>query len=247
MPPTTSFEEGVSAIAEAETAEAKSEAVVQKPQTQVAKTGPAPMDDFEGEIERSDIKTPRLQIAQSIGPLSDDFPPGTIVLNKKLVLADKGERLAIVPVRGTKYYQEDLEYGGDDIPRRFANIGEARQAGMRTEFDNETGAKPEVKSCFDLLLLIRGGDITAPEFSFEHNGERYALAMWSMTSWSAYKHGASTLLTARSLYLPSFNAREWSLHTEKQKMKNGNSTFIPVLSAGQETSPEFRNWSTNLL
>lgn len=245
--PTTSFKEGVSAIAEAETAEAKTEVVVQTADTQIAQTGPRPMDDFEGEIDKSDLQMPKLNIAQSIGPLSDDFPAGTVVLNKKLVLADKGQRLTIIPVKAVKYFQEDLEYGGDDIPRKFKTVSEAKAAGLRVEFDNETGLKPEVKACLDLSLLIRGGEIQAPEFCFEHAGDKYAFALWQITSWSAYQNAAAKLLTARSMYLTSFNEREWTLYTDKKKMKNGNSTFIPVLDAGQRTTPEFRNWSQNIL
>lgn len=243
MSNTTSFEEGVAAIAD--------EAQQQEQTTQLTKADVAtpakrePMSDFEGELDKSDIKMPRLALAQSIGPLSDDFTPGTIVLNKKVVVAEKGEKVVLIPIRATKYFQEDLEYGTENMPRRFNTAKEAVDAGLRAEWSDEHG-KPQVQPCLDVVLLIRGSN-AAPEFCFEHNGERYALALWSLTSFTAYKHAATTLLTARTLYLPSFDAREWTLHTEKVKMKNGNSTFVPVLTAGQETTQEFRNWASALL
>ena len=243
----TSFEDGVAAIAAAETDEGQTNAVVETTETIVATREQfgGPMSDFRGEIDRSDIDTPRLAIAQSIGPLSEDFPPGSVVLNKSVPLAAKEEPVEIVVVTAHKYLQEDLDYDDSDLPRRFESFDAAKSAGLTVEWTD--GNPPQVKPCLDVYLLVRAGKVDSPEFGFEYDGDKFATAVWSITSFNAYKHAAKKLLTARALYMrEGFNSASWILKTEKIKMKNGNSTFIPTLTRGQATTPEFRAWSSQL-
>jgi hypothetical protein len=204
-------------------------------------------DDIEGEVDRSDMRVPKLNIAQSIGPLSDDFPKGAWVLNRTTQLASVGDVLSFTPLLAKKTYVESLEYGTDDFPRIFQTRQECVDAGLRTEFHDELG-KPEVGQALDVTLLLRAvGSVDAPEFSLEFEGERYALALWSISNWSSYNSAAKTLLTARTMYLQSLNQREWNAVTEKKTMKNGNSTFVPLLTGGPNNSEKFKDWTRSLV
>ena len=240
------FEEAASAVAVAATRRDVAKAPTQ--QTAVETTGGyADLDDVEGEVDRDDMRVPKLNIAQSIGPLSDDFPKGAWVLNRTTQLGALGDKLSFTPLRAKKTYVESLEYGTDDFPRIFQTRADCEAAGLRTEFDDELG-KPEVGQALDVTLLLRAvGTVDAPEFSLEFEGERYALALWSISSWSAYNSAAKTLLTARTMYLKSLNQREWVGHTEKKQMKNGNNTYIPLLTGGPNNSDAFKDWTRSLI
>lgn len=211
-------------------------------------TGGGALYDFDGEVDKSDIKIPRLNLVQSVGPLCDDFPRGSWVVNRSVVIASLGDPFTFIPLRARKMFVEAVEYGGEKLPRRFNTREDVLTAGLRLDFDPVTGDKPEVNPSLDVTLLVRADEKTeAPEFSLEFDGSKYALVLWSMNSWSSYQNAATVLLTARTMYLKSFHAREWNAHSEKNKLKNGNTTFIPKLSAGVTTTEAFRKWADELL
>tara|TARA_R110000851_G_scaffold90785_3_gene198394 strand:- start:6147 stop:6881 length:735 start_codon:yes stop_codon:yes gene_type:complete len=239
------FAESVTEIAATTVTEG---AIEHAPPAPVAVVAASPMSDFEGEISRSDVKVPRLQLAQSIGPLSDDFPSGTWVINKRTAIAAKDEPMSIVPLRAVKYYQEKLDYSvSGPMPRRFSTMDDVTAAGLRADWGPDS-EPPQIQECLDLTLLIESRSSTpSPEFSFVFDGKCYALISWSITSYTAYDAAARPLLSARTLYLPSFHARRWNLASEKHVMKNGNSTMRPSLVAADPTSEAFQAWSGGLL
>ena len=204
-------------------------------------------NDFEGEMEKSDIKIPKLNIAQKIGPLSDDWPFGAWVLSRTTQLAGLGDPVHFTPLSGRKTYVEALEYGSDTFPRVFNTKAEALNAGLRVEFDSASGDRPEVNQCLDVVLLIRSTDADSPEFALEFNGEKYAMALWTIGSWSAYNAAAKPLLTARTMHLTSFHQREWTAITTKHVLGNGNTIANPKLTAGVENNVEFKAWADSLV
>lgn len=245
-----SFTEAVAEVASPgdEAHKTRPQTAVEKAPTRKVARPVDPMDDFEGELNRSDIKIPKLNLVQSVGPLCDDFPRGSWVLNRSAILAPLGEAIHITPLRAKKYYVEALAYGSEDMPRMFDTLADAQDAGLRTDFDPETGDKPEINTALDVTVLVRAPEkLTAPEFSLEFDGQAYALALWSLASWSSYQNGAKVLLTARMMYLKSFHQREWLLHSEKTKLKNGNTTFIPKLVGGVAHTEAFKNWADSLV
>jgi hypothetical protein len=246
------FEDGVAAVAEAAAAAPTKPATTtggtQSTTTTMARPAVAhDYSDFDGELEKGDITIPKLNIAQSIGPLSDDFPKGAWVLNRAVQLAAVGEELRFTPLSATKSYVEALEYSSDEFPRVFKTRQAVLDAGLRVEFDGDTGEKPEVNQCLDVVVLIREGKVESPEFALDFEGERFALAQWTIGSWSAYQSAARPLLTARTLYLKTFDQREWVAVTEKKMMKNGNTTMIPKLLGGPNNSDAFKDWARSLV
>lgn len=239
-----SFKKSVAAVA----AETETAAAVATPApTAVAKPAATgyTFDDIDGSIERSDIQLPKLNVAQKIGPLSDDFPAGAWVLNRTVQVAAQGEEVFFTPIKGVKKYIEALEYGSDVIPRVFNTRQEAADAGLRVEFTD--GERPEINDALDVILLLRSTGQTSPEFCLEFGGESYALAMWSITGFTAYNAAARTLLTARTMYLKSLDELEWVGTAEKHTLKNGNTVMRPKLVKGAKNPDDFREWAASLV
>lgn len=231
-----------------ETTAPTSTAVATTASTAVGRTEPPRYHDVRGDIDSDDLIIPRLALTQKSGNLSDEFPLGSWVLNKSSVVAELGQKFRITPLIADKFYQENVEYGGDQMPRRFDNHYQAEAVGLRTKKDPETGEKPEISKCLDLTVLIRGeSESLPPEFNLDFEGESFALALWSMTSWSAYQNAARWILTARQMRLPSLHAAEWEVTAEKSQMSNGNTFFIPKVRQTVTNSDEFKAWADQLM
>lgn len=234
--------------ATAPTATANATAVATTTDATVGYADAARYHDVRGDIDSDDLIIPRLALTQKSGNLSDEFPLGSWVLNKSAVVAELGQKFRITPLIADKFYQENVEYGGDQMPRRFDNHYQAEAVGLRTKKDPETGEKPEISKCLDLTVLIRGeSEDLPPEFNLEFEGELFALALWSMTSWSAYQNAARWILTARQMRLPSLHAAEWEVTSEKSQMANGNTFFIPKVRQSVNNSAEFKTWADQLM
>jgi len=248
MSDTKSFDAGVAAVAEdAEPHTAAS--MSPRPAAEMAKHINQ-MDDFEGEFQRSDILTPRMSfVGSSQSPLADDFPVGSWVLNKSLAVAAKDDELPMTVVKATKTYRERTDYDSDDIGRVFRTRDDAAAAGLRIDWDELNGERlaPQIDESLTLLALIRG-DVDAPEFCLSHDGVRYALVVYTISGYRAYDAVARPLLTARTMYLPRFCAREFMLTSKEFSVqKTGKKIRVPALLRGAATSDAFQSWASNLV
>ena len=236
MPKAKSFQDAVADIASDSLATAPTapppttyaapEAVSAPADTAVAI--PAGDGGFTGSMDKSDIVIPRLSVVQKVGDLSELFPPGTVVLNKRLVLANIGEALTITVVRARKYFMEALPFGDERRPRMFDDHHAVAAAGLSVVPKWQSGVDPTAKPVLDCVIAIHGkpGNDTAPEFAMNHDGQRYALALWSIGSPSAYNSVAKALLSAKQMYLKSFVEQQWLLTVTKEKFGT-NTVFVP--------------------
>jgi len=203
---------------------------------------------FTGEFDASDIIMPRLSIVQKVGDLSEQFDPGAIVLNKRLLLADPGESLTVTVVRAKKYFMEIRPYGDEVRPRIFNTHAETLAAGFTLETDWTTGAKATAKPVLDCVVAIHGTAklATAPEFALVHEGTPFALALWSINSVSAYKESAKVLLSAKQMYLKRFVEQSWSLTTGKVKF-GVNTVFTPAVTPLAANPAARADWLDSLV
>ena len=203
--------------------------------------------DFQGELETSDIATPKLDSVQKVGELSEEFPAGTILLNRRVVLAEPRQPASITVVSAKKFIMEALPFGAEERPRVFMTTEDMKAAGLTLQYNNETGEKPTAKYVLECIVLAKapeGSD--APEFSVSFDGERYAVAKWVIQSPSAYNGAGKSLLTARTMYLKSFAEQEFLLSADKKKF-GSNLVYVPDVKQGQRNSEEFIQWATTLL
>ena len=241
MSKTKSFDDAVDAIA-TETATD----VAQPQPDQIAKAGSLG-SDFIGEVEQSDIATPKLAVVQKVGELSEEFPAGTILLNKRVILAKPSEPAPITVVSAKKYYMENLPFGSETRPRVFMTKEEVDTAGLTLNYNFETGEKPTAKSVLDCVVLAKAPEgADAPEFNVTFDGERYAVAQYTIASPSAYNAVGKSLLSARTMYLKSFAEQEFLLSADKMKFGT-NLVYVPDVKQGQRHSEEFIQWASTLL
>lgn len=217
-------------------------------ETAVAAPIPAGVGGFTGDMDKSDIVIPRLSVVQKVGDLSEQFPPGSVVLNKRLVLANPGESVTITVVRARKYFMEALPFGDERRPRMFDTHEAVKAAGLSVTPKWQSGVDPTAKPVLDCVIAIHGkpGNDTAPEFACRHGEQRYALALWSIGSPSAYNSVAKALLSAKQLYLKSFVEQQWTLAVTKEKFGT-NTVFVPSVKPGVGNSVDAQKFLDSIV
>ena len=195
-----------------------------------------------GEICRTDLQVPTLKLAQRVGDLGEVFPPGSFVLQNEFSLSEGDAPIKLTVGHWNKYYLENLEYGGDSIPRQAKDLREVAELGGTTEWlDNEppTWVPVGVATC-----VIEGEDEAF--FPFDYNGKRYAMALWTMRN-TAYKRAGRVIMTAAAYNLKrGLEYGSWQL-TSKLETLGKNKVYVPQLNRGETNDDEFAEWVRQLV
>lgn len=200
---------------------------------------------IEGEIERTDVKLPRLNLIQKMSDLVNaGFMPNTFALNKEIPL---GKSLEVVVVRLKKQFQLDQEYGSDADPVVFDTLAEVREYGGSTEW----GAEVHFSEIAHMQLLIKApkdldDDLKESSFPYEVDGESWAPAAFTAAK-SAYKAAAKPVITAAFGVLRSgLHNGLWTVVSEDKKNAMG-SWSVPSFKLTGRTSPEMAALVESLL
>ena len=130
----------------------------------ITTTGPNDITLTDGDdgFDASDVAFPKLQIAQGVGPLSDLFPKGSIVLDKEMEIAKmEAGSVEITVLSIVKTFEENVPFGGDELPRIAKNKEEVLRLNGTTEWSTEDGLKipPSFKPCADALICIKQPEV----------------------------------------------------------------------------------------
>lgn len=192
-----------------------------------------PTSGLTGEWGVRDIQIPRLSLVQKSGTLADEFPKGSYVFNKELVIADGQKSFELTVLQAKKYYQEDLPFGeSEELPRIFERLEEARAAGFTNEWDTD---KPRVKEAADLVVLV---PVPLDYATLEFGGKGYTRALWTLIS-SAYNSAAKPIVTAAvcghlraGVFLGGWDV------TSQLRSTQRHSWYVPVVRAkGHHAKP----------
>jgi len=202
-----------------------------------------PTDDLAGEISRSDVRLPRLNLVARTGDLAELFDPGSFVLNKEIKLSKGGEDLLhMVVVRLQKQYQEALPFGDPETPRVCNTAEEVRELGGTITYGKGPGIFSEIAH---MELLIRKPESLPNEaeghFFFESEGTWYTHCVYTVGG-TAYSGVAKPIISARANHLRDSGliGGLWTLGSVLKKA-NGNAWFTPVLKTAGKTSEQFQN------
>ena len=216
-------------------------------------------EDVSGEIGSTDKKIPRLNIGQKSGQLGEHKGYGNIIINKELVIARYGEKLADTTViKIQKKYQERRPYdpSSTTLPKLFNTAKEAVGAGFATTYPTDGRAAADVKLALpiaNILFLIPAPASLDPEsveqhFPYEFNGRKFA-AVVHTTSATSYGESAKAIFTAQDT--PRAKAQGPRVHTWKleslKKQNSMNSWFVLRTSTSGYNTPEFISFTKEIL
>lgn len=199
------------------------------PESQQQLALPTEIGGVEGEINRSDLIFPTLKIVQAIGPLSENFEPGGLILSGEIPIGDGGADAAgldITVLSAKKQYVENTEWGSEEIARVFDTEEEVRANGGWTEWKDNV--KPPFSPVLHALVAIECPDETVLDhFPFEFNGTHYAPAMMTLKG-SAFTTLGKMIITQAQYNLKSMGLHfgKWHLNTAREK-RGENFVWVP--------------------
>lgn len=201
-----------------------------------------------GPVRKSDFKLPTLNLVHNTGSLQENFEPGSIVLNKEVILTEGGadaKPVKLTVLAFTKYFMEKLEYGKSEaMPRIFKDENELAAAGLHTNWVDKT--PPPAIEAGDALVAIES-DEEHPHFPFSFGDKYYALAIWRIQSSSAFSRAGKLIITASEWNLKDgLQNGTWTLTTKKEKL-GANWVQCPVLKAGPRNSKELAEFFKSLI
>ena len=214
--------------------------------------------DMQGDYDASDIDFPKLQVAQAVGPLADDWRKGDIVIDGNLKIGDLENPLIITCLKPRKSYVEDLPYGGDEIPRTFTTKEEVFNAGGTITWAE---GPPTFKAVMDVLVCVKHPGMvwkqtgktkgdgewedqeSSPDsFPFDYNGDHYLFAAWRIKG-ASYKTAAKKITQAAKFYYrQSLTQGTFVLSTLLQSRQDGGTYVVASLDKGLANTPELQEW-----
>ena len=194
-----------------------------------------------GDLDASDIEFPKLGIAQGVGPLSENFRKGAIVLDKEFEISDGTNEIEFTVLRIGKFFEENIPFGNGEIPR-IVTPAEQKKIGGTIKGYSENGewVQPQWKPMADAFICIKGG--TPDEaFPYQHGKDKYAFAIWRIKR-TAYDKGAKPILSAgMTYYRNGLKNGSFFLKTEKYQFGN-NVVNGPKIRKGKPHDPKFVEW-----
>jgi hypothetical protein len=203
-----------------------------------------PSRPLEGEFLPEDFVLPRLNLVQSVGPLSETFQPGAFVYNKEVTLTDGTQPVSLTVLRIRKQYQEYVPYGGEEMPRVFDTLEEVRAAGGWIDWrDNQ---RPPFSPILNALVLVGSPFPEHPMFPHRFGDADYGLALWTLRS-TAFTRAGKAIITASQFALrDGLHLGEWSLTSRREKL-GMNFVHVPVLRHGVRHTDPFAAFALSLV
>lgn len=193
----------------------------------------------EGEISRTDIRLPRLNLVQKVGDLSNLFSPGVFLFNKEVVLSDGKTPINLTVLRLKKMYQQAIPYGtSDEMPLSFNTAAEVVAIGGSLRWGEENYYSEIAHVQVAIAMPADCPEELQPLFPHEVGGEAYGLAMWTLTG-SGFTSAGKTLITAASTLLRAgLHTGRFNLTSELKKNAK-NSWLAPVIKfAGKHSEAD---------
>lgn len=202
---------------------------------------------LQGEILPSEVRTPILNVAQSVGPLAENFRPGNIVLDKTCLLSPGANPVEVTLLACRKYYQEKVPYGSETRPRVCETEAEVTALGGRLQW--EDGESANFEPVLQITALIRCPEGVDGPFPYTYEGADYAVCRWYLRG-TGFKAAGRTILTHAAQLAktqrPLHEAR-FELTTKREKLWNGNAVSVPQLRMAGKHDDGFCSFAESLI
>lgn len=199
---------------------------------------------MEGEFNVSDFQIPRLNIANKTGELSNDFPPGSIVFRKEVMVGNQKQAAKLTILRMAKKYMQRIPYGTEERPKIFNAVADVRTAGGTTDITE--GDMDIYDPILILTMAVQSPESAHPLFAFEKEGSHFALAQMILAK-SAYNNAGKQLITEATTALrEKLSGGKYELVTQLRSNTMG-SWFTPVFRLVGKNTPETTAWFDGLI
>ena len=176
-----------------------------------------PLGQIGGQIDAADLIIPRASIVHGVGKLSEDFEPGSLVLDAEAEVVDmpddKRARMSnsnpylMIPLRAVKVFRENFDFNDPDtkdkFPREFLSEDDVVAAGGRVEFAKASEGNFRPALNLQMALVRKTADVT-PEiehyFVDSYGDESFCIANLRLTK-TSFRVAGKILITdmARTL------------------------------------------------
>lgn len=212
------------------------------------------------DIGFDDIILPRINLVQKVGPLSNIFTPGEIVLKQSLVIhtpaqpekKQPGNPPLIFTVLGFRKKQFVEKTVGGAMGNLFNTEEEVAAAGGVLNYkEAKATGKPLYQRLATALTLIQRPEHLADEgqvsFPHECEGKFYALALWGMKG-TGYTHAAQHIFTEKKIGFlrKGYSVQAWFLTTKLTEFL-GNFAHTPVIRPGPVNSEAFLSFARGIV
>jgi hypothetical protein len=237
-------------------------AVVEPPKHEVAhkpSNNTFTVGGITGEIDKGDLSMPKINIVQSVGPLSEDFKPGSILFRKELVLVQASDDpkawtppLEITVLSARKQFQEVKDYDSDEMGATVDTMAEVEAAGGWIDWRNDE--KPPWRPLLTALCLVKAPtEEIAEQFTLAGPDDNsYELALWVMTG-TAYTRAAKQIMTAAISSLKDKDTGQtmlprgrWHLSVKRDKL-GANLVYVPKFVLVGKHDDAFVEFASTLL
>ena len=165
-----------------------SKSAIKEPQNEIV-----PNNSGGFEITADDIDIPRLNVVQAVSQI--EAPHGSIVIDKRHVLAELKTPITVIPMVAIKGYREDKPFGMEPLSRSVYNKEDLETLKKDTEF-------PVIEFANITIMFPEPKDAEgAGAYPFPINGKNYAIGTLNVAK-MAYAQTFKRLATYASLRKP---------------------------------------------
>lgn len=175
-------------------------------------------------IEASDIDIPRVNVVQKTSDITcrdgEPAPYGSLVLDKRFILAQPEEPITVTPLVATKSWREDIPFDSDEIPRIAGTIEEKNKLALDSDYN--------LLEFAEITFLFEGDD-DMEAFPLPLGKKNYAIGRINVAK-DAYRQTFKRLTTFGMYNKKTpIHSRLWSL-TSTAISRGKYSWFAPSLS-----------------
>lgn len=181
------------------------------------------------EIDPSDLDIPRINVVQKMS--ESDAPVGSILFDKRIVLAEAGIPLRVIPVAAQKGWREDIPFDEEDMPQ----IAWSKDQADAIEAESDWG----MLEFAEITLLIEKPEGCEDDGAYQIplGDTDYAIGKINVSK-NAYRSTFKRLATFVALnQSTAIHSRIWTL-TSDQITRGKYTWYSPSLVASKDETPE---------